>query len=63
METTDGELCLTEVLDFIITFKSTYLLQKIEGIIFGGEDVFSLPRYLYLVRKSKASTKQDIFLI
>lgn len=60
METTGVDLgSVTEVLDFF--FKSMYLFQKIEGIIFGGGDVFSLPKYLYFVRKIKAPTEQKIF--
>lgn len=48
---------------FIIFFLKHILFQKIEDIIFGRKDPFSLPRHLYLVRKSKAPTKQKNVLI
>lgn len=58
-----ADLGLTGVSGFIIITLKHILFQKIENIIFGGEDVFSLPRHLYLVRKSKAPTKQKKVLI
>lgn len=49
-------------LDFTSTsfFKYT-AVSKIEGIIFGREDVFSLSRYLYLERKSEVPKRQKAF--
>lgn len=48
------------VLFFVFCFKYTFV-SKIEGIIFGREDLFSLSRYLYLERNSKAPKRQKIF--
>lgn len=60
METTDLSLSKTGTEFYFFFFFKYTSVSKIEGIIFGREDLFSLSRYLYLERKSKVPKRQKI---
>lgn len=62
METTDLSLSKTGTEFYFFFFFKYTSVSKIEGIIFGREDLFSLSRYLYLERKSKVPKRAENLL-